>query len=93
MARTTRDTIQVFPVQLKTMLGQDPAAIRQEIEETRSEMGETMEAIGYKTDVRARTEDFVSEKKKDKVTERVASAEETTPPLRLPPPAISPGRS
>ena len=56
-------------------------------------MGETMEAIGYKTDVRARTEDFVSEKKKDKVTERVASAEETTPPRRLPPPAISPGRS
>ena len=29
-------------------MGQDPAAIRQEIEETRGELGDTMEAIGYK---------------------------------------------
>jgi len=57
-------------------MGQDPAAIRQEIEETRGELGETMEAIGYKTDVRARAEDFVSEKK-NKVTEKVAGAKDT----------------
>ena len=43
-----------------------------------------------------RAEDFVSEKKKDKVTGRVGPAlerEGNTPPRRLPPPAISPGRS
>ena len=57
-------------------MGQDPAAIRQEIEETRGELGETMEAIGYKTDVRARADDFVSEKK-DKVTGKVAGAKDT----------------
>jgi hypothetical protein len=57
-------------------MGQDPAAIRQEIEETRGELGETMEAIGYKTDVRARAEDFVSEKK-NKLTEKVAGAKDT----------------
>jgi hypothetical protein len=39
-------------------------------------MGETMEAIRYKTDVRARAEDFVSEKK-NKVTEKVAGAKDT----------------
>jgi Protein of unknown function (DUF3618) len=44
-------------------MGKDPAAIRQEIEQTRSELGDTMEAIGYKTDVGARAEDYVSEKK------------------------------
>jgi Protein of unknown function (DUF3618) len=32
-------------------MGQDPDEIRQEIEQTRAEMGETVEAIGYKADV------------------------------------------
>ena len=57
-------------------MGQDPAAIRQEIEETRGELGETMEAIGYKTDVRARADDYVSEKK-NKLTGKVAGAKDT----------------
>jgi hypothetical protein len=62
-------------------VGKDPAAIREEIETTRQEMGDTIEAIGYKTDVKARAGDFVSEKKeavtgavtgvKDKVTSGV----------------------
>jgi ElaB/YqjD/DUF883 family membrane-anchored ribosome-binding protein len=43
-------------------MGQDPDAIRQEIEETRSQMGDTIEAIGYKTDVKSRAKDTVSEK-------------------------------
>jgi ElaB/YqjD/DUF883 family membrane-anchored ribosome-binding protein len=43
-------------------MGQDPDTIRREIESTRSEMGETMDAIGYKTDVRSRAKESVQEK-------------------------------
>jgi gas vesicle protein len=41
-------------------MGQDPDAIRREIEQTRERMGDTVEAIGYKADVPARTKDKVS---------------------------------
>ena len=41
-------------------MGQDPEAIRQDIEETRSQMGDTIEAIGYKADVKSRTKDKVN---------------------------------
>ena len=54
-------------------MGKDPTAIREEIESTRHEMGDTIEAIGYKTDVKARAGDFVSEKK-DAVTGVVTGA-------------------
>jgi hypothetical protein len=37
--------------------------IRHEIEETRAEMSETVEAIGYKANVPARTKDWVADKK------------------------------
>src|SRR4029453_13609561 len=43
-------------------MGQDPDAIRQDIEHTRAEMSETVEAIGYKADVPSRAKDTVSEK-------------------------------
>lgn len=43
-------------------MGQDPSEIREEIEETRGRMGETIEAIGYKTDVKSRAKDNVSGK-------------------------------
>jgi len=43
-------------------MGQDPDAIRQDIEQTRSEMGETVEAVGYKADVPSRAKEAVSEK-------------------------------
>jgi hypothetical protein len=43
-------------------MGQDPDAIRQDIEQTRAEMGETVEAIGYKADVPSRAKEKVSEK-------------------------------
>src|SRR5256885_12634489 len=43
-------------------MGQDPEAIRRDIEETRDQMGETVDAIGYKTDVRSRAKDSVQEK-------------------------------
>ncbi len=41
-------------------MGQDPEAIRQDIEDTRSQMGDTIEAIGYKADVKSRTKDKVN---------------------------------
>lgn len=44
-------------------MGQEPDQIRREIEATRGRMGDTVEAIGYKTDVPARTRDAVTEKK------------------------------
>jgi hypothetical protein len=47
--------------------------IRQDIEETRERMGETVEAIGYKTDVKSRVKDSVAEKK-DAVVSRVTGA-------------------
>src|SRR3954447_17944325 len=40
-------------------MGEDPDRIRQQIEHTRAEMGETVDALGYKTDVKARTKDRV----------------------------------
>jgi ElaB/YqjD/DUF883 family membrane-anchored ribosome-binding protein len=42
-------------------MGQDPDAIREEIEQTRAEMGETVDAIGYKADVPSRAKEKVSE--------------------------------
>lgn len=41
-------------------MGQDPSAIREEIEQTRTQMGDTVEAIGYKTDVKSRARDKVT---------------------------------
>jgi gas vesicle protein len=43
-------------------MGQDPDAIRQDIEQTRTEMSETVEAVGYKADVPSRAKDAVSDK-------------------------------
>jgi Protein of unknown function (DUF3618) len=67
-------------------MGQDPDAIRQDIEQTRAEMGETVEAIGYKADVPSRAREKVSEKvdaAKARVSEAASRAKEavagTTP--------------
>jgi ElaB/YqjD/DUF883 family membrane-anchored ribosome-binding protein len=57
-------------------VGENPTAIRQEIAETREEMGETMEAIGYKTDVGSRAGDYVTDTK-DKVTGAVSGAKDS----------------
>jgi gas vesicle protein len=43
-------------------MGQDPAAIRQEIEQTRERMGDTVDALGYKADVPARTKESIGGK-------------------------------
>ena len=44
-------------------MGETPDNIRQDIEETRARMGDTVEAIGYKADVKSRVKDSVAEKK------------------------------
>jgi hypothetical protein len=44
-------------------MGEDPDRIRAEIEQTREEMSETVDALGYKTDVKARTKDSIRDKK------------------------------
>ena len=54
-------------------MGETSDYIRQDIEETRERMGETVEAIGYKTDVKSRVKDSVTEKK-DAMVSRVTGA-------------------
>jgi nucleotide-binding universal stress UspA family protein len=44
-------------------MGKEPEDIRNEIEETRARMGDTVEALGYKTDVKSRTKDSISSAK------------------------------
>ena len=54
-------------------MGEGPDEIREQIEETRVRMGDTVEAIGYKADVKQRTSDWASDKK-DSVVGRVKGA-------------------
>ena len=44
-------------------MGETPDDIREEIEQTRNRMGDTVEAIGYKTDVKSRMKESVADKK------------------------------
>jgi ElaB/YqjD/DUF883 family membrane-anchored ribosome-binding protein len=44
-------------------VGEDPDRIRVEIEQTRAEMSETVDALGYKADVKARAKDSIQDKK------------------------------
>jgi hypothetical protein len=60
-------------------MGQDPDAIRQDIEQTRTDMSETVEAVGYKADVPSRAKDAVSDKvenMKSKVSDTATRAKE-----------------
>jgi ElaB/YqjD/DUF883 family membrane-anchored ribosome-binding protein len=43
-------------------MGEDPSTIRNEIERTRAQMGDTVEALGYKADVKTRAKNAVSDK-------------------------------
>jgi gas vesicle protein len=56
-------------------MGQDPDMIRRDIEDTRERMGDTVDALGYKTDVKGRAGDKVSALK-EKVTGAAPSADE-----------------
>jgi ElaB/YqjD/DUF883 family membrane-anchored ribosome-binding protein len=54
-------------------MGEDPDAIRNEIEDTRERMGETIDALGYKADVKSRAKDNVTGKV-ESVKERLGMA-------------------
>jgi hypothetical protein len=56
-------------------MGQDPDMIRRDIEDTRERMGDTVDALGYKTDVKARAGDKVGALK-EKVTGVAPSADD-----------------
>lgn len=44
-------------------MGQDPSQIREEIEQTRAEMGDTVDALAHKTDVKSRVKETFTDKK------------------------------
>jgi gas vesicle protein len=44
-------------------MGEDPRQIRREIEQTRERMTETVDAIGYRTDVKTRTKEAIVDRK------------------------------
>ena len=54
-------------------MGQEADEIRREIEATRADMSETVGAIGYKTDVKARTRDKVTDTK-DSIVSKISGA-------------------
>ena len=63
-------------------MGEDPQAIRDEIEATREQMGDTIDAIGYKTDVKSRAKESVTDKTdaiKSKVGGVMGKANDATP--------------
>jgi len=59
-------------------MGQDPEVIRQQIEQTRENMGDTVDALGYKTDVKSRTRDSVTEKT-DALRSKFSGATDSAP--------------
>jgi len=52
-------------------MGEDPNAIRADIERTRAEMGDTVDALGYKADVKSRAKEKISGTK-DRLTGKVS---------------------
>jgi gas vesicle protein len=56
-------------------MGKEPSEIREEIEHTRTGMGDTVEALGYKADVKTRAKDNIADKR-DRLKEQITG---TTP--------------
>jgi hypothetical protein len=50
-------------------MGQEPSQIREEIEETRAEMGDTVDALAYKTDVKTRVKESFADKRERLVSQ------------------------
>lgn len=44
-------------------MGEDPSQLREEIEQTRTEMGDTVDALAHKTDVKSRVKESFADKK------------------------------
>jgi len=61
-------------------MGQEPEAIRDEIEQTRERMTETVDALGYKADVKGRAGDYVSDRK-DALADKVHGVAEAADSL------------
>src|SRR3954447_7039308 len=57
-------------------MGEDPNLIRRDIEETRERMGDTVDALGYKTDVKSRAKESVTGKV-DNVKEKLVGAKDS----------------
>jgi hypothetical protein len=62
-------------------MGEDPGVIRAEIEQTRERVGEEVDALSYKTDVGARTQDYIDDKKRAVTSKLVGAKEAVTGPL------------
>ena len=63
-------------------MGEDPSTIREDIEQTRERMGDTVDALAYKTDIKSRAKDSVTGKVdavKEKVTGAAGSVADATP--------------
>jgi ElaB/YqjD/DUF883 family membrane-anchored ribosome-binding protein len=63
-------------------MGQDPDTLRREVTETRQRMGETIDALGYKADVKTRTKENISGKVdsvKDKLGVATDKVSDVTP--------------
>jgi ElaB/YqjD/DUF883 family membrane-anchored ribosome-binding protein len=56
----------------------DPEQLREDIEQTRRELGDTVEALAYKADVKARVKDKV-EATKESAAEKLGKAREASP--------------
>ena len=59
-------------------MGQDPDTIRHEVEHTREQMGDTIDALGYKADVKTRAKERVGGTVEG-VKERMGMAGDTSP--------------
>jgi gas vesicle protein len=57
-------------------MGEDPDLIRRDIENTRERMGDTVDALGYKTDVKSRAKESVTGKV-DSVKEKLVGAKDS----------------
>ena len=61
-------------------MGEDPNAIRADIERTREEMGDTVDAIGYRADVKTRAKEKLSRATPDRAqVRRMASTAQENP--------------
>lgn len=62
-------------------MGEDPGVIRAQIEQTRERVGNEVDALSYKTDVSARTQDYIDEKKQAVKSKLTGARDTVTGPL------------
>src|SRR5918996_6031447 len=61
-------------------MGEDPNLIRADIERTRAEMGDTVDALGYKADVKSRAKERINRMTPDgRQVKRAASSAQENP--------------